>query len=108
MGAPEVKAPDKQKRHYVTYAGMWFIREEDAYVVYVDCLYGHESRIEDAVPRQLRVRTFSHDIKNARKAMDLVQSLNSARFNIEYKENRLATLTDLWGECDEAKVVVGI
>lgn len=102
-----MQAPDKKKRHYVTFAGMWYLPEEERYVVYVDCLYGHESRIEDAVHRQLRVRTFAHDIKNARKAMDMVVSLNRARFDIEHNQNRLATLTDLWGACDEDKVVVG-
>lgn len=107
MEAPKVKAPDKQKRHYVMFADMWFLADQNEYVVYVACLYGHESRIGDAVRRDLRVRTFEHNIKEARRALDLVQSLNNARFNIEHKENRLATLADLWGACDESKVVVG-
>lgn len=108
MEEPKAKAPNKQKLHYVMFAEMWHVAEENAYVVWVACLYGHESRIEDAVRRDLRVRTFEHNPKNARKALDLVRSLNGAKNDIERNEKRLATLTDLWGACDEAKVVVGI
>lgn len=108
MEETKVKAPDKQKLHYVMFADMWHVAEENAYVVWVACMYGHESRISDAVRRDLRVKTFEHSPENARKALDLVRSLNHAKNKIERDEKRLATLADLWGPCDDEKVVFGI
>ena len=96
-----MEAPDKQKRHYVEGVAKYWQHSERQWFVTVLCRYGHLSRFDEARLVELRCKTFD----NGAKAQEFKDSLSEQIRNIHRTKNRPATLADLFGECDESKVV---